>query len=262
MLESASVSAGGVLVEIDRQAARLGRMRRSVLTITRLIPQGHPPGSRWRPTMVTLTYAKVGDWSPDHISEFFHRLRSWARARGVVLPYVWVAELQERGAVHYHVLVWVPVRFCLPKADRRGWWRHGSTRTEAARCAGGYLAKYVSKAESCEGAFPRGLRLSGFGGVSSHARRVRAWWLLPLYLREVYGLDADLRRARGGGWLARAWGEWIPPGWGVVAIGRGRVLVRELTSAERSLLGSPSSNPVRRWPAAAIGIRPLVSAAA
>jgi Protein of unknown function (DUF3296). len=34
--------------------------------------------------------------------------------RGHKLPYVWVAELQKRGALHYHVLLWLPRGLTLP----------------------------------------------------------------------------------------------------------------------------------------------------
>ena len=80
--------------------------------------------------MLTLTYREVGAWHPRHISELLQRVRVWLRRRGERLRYVWVGELQQRGALHYHVLCWLPRGLTLPKPDKQGWWTHGSTRIE------------------------------------------------------------------------------------------------------------------------------------
>ena len=123
--------------------------------------------------------------------------------------YVWVAELTRAGRVHYHLVVWLPASKLLPMPDRAGWWKHGSTRTEAARNGPGYLAKYVTKGEGDQ-AFPKGLRLHGRGGLTDEMRQVVRWWLLPRYVREHFPSPSDVRRARGGGWLELQTGEWFP----------------------------------------------------
>ena len=55
--------------------------------------------------MVTLTYAGVDDWRPNHIREFMQAFRKLYKKK--LVGYAWVAELQERGAVHYHVMVYL-----------------------------------------------------------------------------------------------------------------------------------------------------------
>lgn len=194
-------------VPIDTGALRLKQMKKSVLNSARLIRDSMP--GRWRMAMVTLTYARCGEWEPKHVSDFLKRVRSYLSRRGVSARYVWVAELQERGAVHYHVLVFLPLGLTLPKPDRRGWWPHGSTRVEWAKKAIGYLVKYVSKLSSTEIAFPRGLRICGSGGLDRASRRERAWWRLPVYVRAVWDVPADVVRAVGGGFLSRVSGEWM-----------------------------------------------------
>jgi hypothetical protein len=156
--------------------------------------------------MLTLTYAPGVQWAAGHVTEFIKRVREWAaRQRLAVFAYVWCAEMQSRGAVHYHVLVWLPRRVTLPKPDKRGWWCHGMTRTERARNAVGYIAKYVSKLETKLATFPRSLRLQASGGLNERARCERRWWAAPSWARDEVGAGkawppgVDLRKRAGGG---------------------------------------------------------------
>jgi hypothetical protein len=160
--------------------------------------------------MVTLTYRDVSGWSPRHVSEFLQRVRVWLKRRGHTFRYVWVAELQQRGAVHYHVLVWLPRGLTLPKPDKQGWWTHGSTNICWARKPVGYLCKYASKLESKAGEdFPPGARLHGRGGLDE-LRAVSAWWSLPGWARELFGVADQVRRAVGGGLVSRRTGAFFP----------------------------------------------------
>lgn len=202
-------------------------MRRSVLTAARLLTDDVPAGGfRYRPAMVTLTYRDADGWSPDHVRDFLQRVRVWAKRKGFRLRYVWVAELQRRGALHYHVIVWLP--FSMPMPDRRGWWSHGSTRVEWARSAVGYLAKYAAKADGGGGVFPRGARIHGAGGLTEGARRVRRWWMYPRELRASCTPSHDVVRLKGGGYVSRALGVILPPMWGLVSVGGGRVRLLRL----------------------------------
>lgn len=201
------VERGGVL-EIDRHAARLSRLRRGTLTRARLLAaEVQRGGFRGRWVMVTPTYRPGVDWSKRHMSALAQLMRVWFRRQGERFRYVWVAELQQRGAVHFHLLVWVPLRITLPKADKRGWWPHGMTRTEVARNAVGYLAKYASKGDVAK--FPKGLRTHGGGGLELGDARELRWWMLPGYQREHVTPEDGCRRAPGGGFVADD-GRWWP----------------------------------------------------
>jgi hypothetical protein len=170
-------------------------------------------GHRGRWAFVTLTYRPGVDWQARHVTELCKHVRHWLERRGHRARYEWVAELTKAGAVHYHLIVWVPNGLTLPKPDKQRWWPHGLTRIETARRPVGYLAKYVSKSSDAN-SFPRGLRLHGRGGLDDEGRRVVAWWLLPRYVREFADLFAErIRRARGGGWISRDTGQWWPA-WG------------------------------------------------
>lgn len=207
---------------VDLAEARVKRLRQSVLTSARLIEESPPRGYRRVALMITLTYRDGDDWRPHHISEFRKRVREWLKRRGLPTVYVWVAELQQRGALHYHLLLWVPHRVRLPYPDQCGWWPHGDSNVKRAKHACGYMAKYASKG-TADGAFPKGARIHGCGGLTEAQARVRRWWLLPSYLRNMNRPEHDIRRAAGGGWLCRELRLIARSPFALVAVGRGSV---------------------------------------
>lgn len=206
-------------VHLDTRMARVFRLRKGVMTSARLINDRLSRESiRWRPLMVTLTYAPGVDWRPDHVTDFLRRVHMYGKRRGFKLPYVWVMELHKSGVPHYHVILWVPARWRLPQSDRRGWWPHGMTNTVRVRNAVGYVAKYASKLASKDAAFPKGARIHGIGGITGLERRIIAWWKLPKDLRTGEEGSVAWRRAKGGGWSCQDTGEYRPPSWGLMAI--------------------------------------------
>jgi hypothetical protein len=176
-------------------------------------------GQGYRLAMLTLTYHGLDydtgqplpdfGWQPNHIRDFMKKLRYALRDR--LLAYAWVAELQQRGAVHYHVLVLVRAGTPIPYPDQAGWWPHGSTRVETARTVF-YIMKYAQKGQFVDEnggylVFPKGLRLFsvwiGQDVISTTARwyfRTSAWpqWLVNVLLEFYTG--AIPRRRVGGGW--------------------------------------------------------------
>lgn len=154
--------------------------------------------------MVTLTYRGGNEsWAPNHMRSFMDHVRKWCKRQGLACDYVWVAELQKRGVIHYHVALWVPKGTKLPKPDQCGWWPHGMTRIEVARAAVPYLLKYLSKGTQSDlGRFPRGARIYGMGGLDHQARRTRRWLRLPAFVQARSDIRDDWRRAVGGGWTA------------------------------------------------------------
>lgn len=203
------------LIEIDPIRSRLRRMSRSVLTAVQM-HEFELIGQRWKPAMLTLTYRTVGDWAPHHVSDLLQRVRVYLRRRRIRFRYVWVGELQQRGALHYHVVTWLPRGTTLPKPDKQGWWPHGSTRIEWARRPTAYLAKYASKLDSKAGAgFPPGARLHGRGGFDDFGRSVAQWFNLPTWAREVCDLAGRSVRHKGVGLVERTTGVCLPSPWRV-----------------------------------------------
>lgn len=201
------------LIELDPFLTRIRRLRRSVLTAARM-HEFELLDRRFKAAMLTLTYREVGAWQCCHISELLQRIRVWLRRRGHRFRYVWVAELQQRGALHYHVLLWLPRGLTLPKPDKQGWWPHGSTRIEWARKPAGYLAKYATKLDSKSGiGFPPGARLHGRGGLEELGRAVASWFNLPHWAREVCDLAGRAMRVKGVGLVDRQSGVCLPSPW-------------------------------------------------
>jgi len=135
-------------LRIDRFESRIRRLRKNVITSARLLRDSLLVGGfRYFLAMVTLTYAPGVAWSPDHIPDMQRKIRAWLRCRGYRYAFVWVCELQQRGAPHYHLLIWVPHGLRLPKFDQFGWWPHGMTQIEMVEKPIGYLIKYLSKGQ-------------------------------------------------------------------------------------------------------------------
>lgn len=209
-------------LEVDRLQSRLNRMSSGVLTATRLIDaEVEATKIRFHRYMITLTYRPGVVWQPWHISKTIKFYRTWAEKNNFKLRYVWVAEIQEgrfqRGdsllgeCVHYHLLIWVPVRLSPPMADKQGWWSYGMTNRVRVSRPVKYMMKYASKGQSVE--FPKGLRIHGCGGLVESARNERRWWLMPRWVRAIFSIDDLPFRCPGGGIVSRLTGEWLPSIW-------------------------------------------------
>lgn len=192
------------VVDPSTDAGRIAKLRRSVGVTARMhnVSDAVAPGDRC--CMVTLTYAGTNaDWQPRHVSEFIKHARQWLQRRDVRFRYVWVAELQKRGVIHYHVAIWLPAGINLPKPDQCGWWPHGMTRIETARAAVPYLMKYLSKGGTADRyRLPRSARSYGGGGLEATMRLARRWLGLPSFVRARADVaqSAGWKRAAGGGW--------------------------------------------------------------
>lgn len=190
------------LAFLDPQVVRLKKLKHRVRTSTRLIRETMSRvGARWHTVFLTLTYAKVDDWRPRHIADLLAHIRKWAKRRGFPFRYVWVAEMQKRGAIHYHIVMWLPSGLRLPKPDKQGWWPHGASKTEGVkRNATGYLMKYVSKGVG--GEYPdllKGARIVGYGGLDRKAQDEMHYWCLPRYIRQGVEVGERVRPVVGGG---------------------------------------------------------------
>lgn len=217
----------GETVEIDRIRGRCTRLRKNLGVAAKWLSKG--AGQAW---MLTFTYRGVDDWRPDHIKAAIQHLRKWLkRAYGWTLRYLWVMELQKRGAPHYHCVVWVPRDLPAHELhlDRRGWWPHGMTNAVLAVAPVRYVMKYVSKFDSPD-SFPKGARCYGIGGLDVDGVQCRRWINWPAFVQARASVSCPWRRARGGGWIDGRSGEWWPSEWGIAAFGRGYTrLVRLVT---------------------------------
>lgn len=193
-------------------AARLAKLRQAVGFSARAMGSLGLVDANADCLMVTLTYrGDNDDWSPLHITACLKALRQWLHRRGLAMRYVWVAELQKRGVIHYHVALWVPKGFEIPFPDSAGWWPHGMSNVVRARSAVAYLMKYLSKgSDISRHRLPHGARAYGVGGLTETGRLARKWLRMPGFIRarcDVAGV-AKWTRHKGGGWadaLGKVW---------------------------------------------------------
>lgn len=253
------------MIVVHHDVARLRRMKHHVRTAGRLTAETMARhGGSFRAVFLTLTYADGSSWSGSHLTAFFHRVRSWSARRGFRVRYVWVAELQKRGAIHYHAVIWLPAGVRLPRADSRGWWPHGMTNTKPVkRNAVGYLMKYVSKGCDSSFDFPKGARICGSAGLDEPAAHEFHWWRLPRYVRQRIVIGERARRAPGGGWLLPS-GEIVESDWGVhmickVGLKRITVLREGATRKTAIRCGEYALPPLPSWRLEVIRLNQLIT---
>lgn len=218
--------------------------------------KGFRPPVAW---MVTLTYARADGWRAEHMKRAIDAYRRWTSLRGLRCRYAWVAEIQDgtrkeraegnavvrgRGAVHYHLMVWLPQGVSCPMFDKpqrigartkRVFWPHGMTQREIARTSVGYLMKYASKGNREGYSFPKGLRVFGVGGLDDQGKQVRSWLGLPEWAKRLYGAGELARCA--GRLVVRATGELLVSPWVREQSGGGVFVRLEGTMAERWFTG-------------------------
>lgn len=175
---------------------------------------------------ITLTYRDGVDWEPLHVSDCIKLMRSHLNNKKVgkqLYGYLWVAELQERGAVHYHLCLAVDPRAKIPYFDEAGWWPHGMTRVETLRGPNEtYLGKYLEKSEQKRDEFPRGLRMFAAVLCIDVTDEALFWFRMsgapPCVYKAIMAFWHDMKwkktpfpyaRARGWKWKPMPGGGWL-----------------------------------------------------
>ena len=193
----------GEVLEIDTVQSYLSRLHRRCVGFAMVAGR---EVKQWQ--MCTLTYPPNVAWSKNHVKEFVRLL--YRHNPNLPRVYAWVAELQLRGALHYHIVL--PDGF-VDWADAWKIWegvigacgRVDFSRPAAKQGKGSgvalYLSGYVSKMEQKIGHFPRGARKYGFGikGLSEGARLVVRRDALPSWVRVATSKKDLPKRAKVGG---------------------------------------------------------------
>lgn len=187
------------VLKLDGVMRRLSRMRDGVISAARIVHNSiHDDAeisesSPDRSSLVTLTYRPGVKWAPDQIKLLLQHYRKWFKARAIPFRYVWTMEMQQRGAPHYHIVMWIANGHTPPFPDTQGWWPHGNSNSQFAHHPVGYIAKYASKGPGSE--LPKGARIWGCGGLSPSERNELRVMLAPKWLRKVVSVAAQLRRS-------------------------------------------------------------------
>ena len=157
-----------------------------------------------------LTIEDENVWNPRMISEYLYALRKILGDR--LVAYAWCAELQERGAVHYHVILLLKRGTFVPFPDSSGMWVWGSSHITWDVHSPFYIISYLKKENYQKlGEFPKGLRMFHVWIEEGAVDKIAfcKFWLttLPAWLeKEVldhfrkYGSFYIPRRLKMGGW--------------------------------------------------------------
>ena len=212
------------LINCDAKELRQKRMSRKLSFFFDLIKtdsrfaKNNKSKGKYMPVFITLTYREQKLWDKRDISALLAKYRKHFTSGGkkAKMPledfrYVWVAELQKRGVIHYHICIWLPrfMRLRDLKPDEMGWWEHGfSNVTAVKKSVFAYLKKYLGKTATkgldSEGntiwhTFPKGARIYGAGGLTRLERVRTAYKLLPQWIKGIFKDDTTpIRRELGG----------------------------------------------------------------
>lgn len=190
----------GEIVRVTSWESRMRRLKKRLKAWVRASPNDVDY------IVVDLTYAPGHSWRPLHVTEFLAVAKKHLGER--LKGYAWVAEMQKRGAVHYHVVLAVDKGVKIPKPDLAGWWPYGMTRVRKRKKPTGYLMDYVQKIRQKQG-YPKGIRIFAVvwfqWAAGGDSRFLLALWSLPGWLLDridqfVAVLERILPRRAGGGW--------------------------------------------------------------
>ena len=246
-----TLSNGEKTSEVDSLWARMGRCHKRVKAWADAVPHinrrlrriykavsektGKEIGPRL--VMITLSYGdadtkhKISDgWEPNHIREYMLKLRKQLKAK--LWAYGWVAEMQERESLHYHIMVYVAPGTNIPMPDEEidglKMWPHGHSKIETAKKGPWYLIKYVGKEHQKEG-LPAGARMFAvwIGKKQATAEELLGFRLsaAPPYvqdaIRDCYtrghvNASVTWGRVKGGGWVIKDLGLMVETDWYLV----------------------------------------------
>jgi len=193
----------GEVERVDYHTLRIRRMVKRVKDWARYIPD--PSEADY--IGITLTYAPQHKWEKEHISDYMRLVHY--RLKRNLFGYCWVAEVQERGAVHYHVLLIVRKGTRLPKPDESGMWKWGASSIQLIKNPTSYLVDYLRKASQKMLPY-RGMRM--FAVVwkdffCQGIRKILRFLSLPSWLREQITWGRFMEcfvlpvRVKGVGWV-------------------------------------------------------------
>lgn len=177
----------GEITEVSPLELRLGKLRKRISFFANWKDAVSEMVTEVDTIMVTLTYRGVNDWRPRHVTEFIRKVKRFLGS--LMFGYLWVAEMQERGAVHYHVVFIVKKGTKLSKPDDEGYWNYGMTKIQKVNHVYSYLAKYLSKDEQ-KVSYPKGIRIFGMS-IYILKDYVKSW-KLPIWLQDRIGRLYDV----------------------------------------------------------------------
>jgi hypothetical protein len=194
-------------IVIDNRAARISRMNKRVFSWAESIKPVTDKNSGCQMLMIGLTYKPGQEWKANDIRDYIIKLKRRVGIKNII-GMARVGELQERGAVHYHIVIVVKKGVWIPKPDKSGLWWHGSSKVEVARSPF-YLVSYTKKKYQKEGIFPKGIRMYEVWINPEYITLLERWhfrlstlpaWLKAEIIKDTDKLGEKWNRLTGGGW--------------------------------------------------------------
>lgn len=128
--------------------SNLARARREIIELVslNLVPDS---------CLLTLTYRENMQDYEKAYKDYYNFVKMVRYKFGISLKYVRVIELQKRGAIHFHVVVFNPEFVNVPYSDIYKTWGHGAVHIRridllddlTADRIGNYLGKYLTKSK-------------------------------------------------------------------------------------------------------------------
>jgi hypothetical protein len=153
---------------MDTYKSRLWQMRHK-LSIWAEMVEDYQKKNDTRMVMIMLTYSGLHDYRPGDINDYVKKVKQCLGDH--LLAFAWVAEVQERGAIHYHVILLVHKGTSIPKPDSTRdfygkvipgavpMWSHGWSGIHTAKTPY-YLLKYTGKERQKDlSRYPKSCRL-------------------------------------------------------------------------------------------------------
>jgi len=126
--------------QLNTLATRLKRLRSNVSSWVKVAGECEDQDF----IAITLTYRDQADWCPNDLRDYLWKIKR----RSAVNGYCWVAELQARGVIHYHLVLMVNKGYRIEFPDQNGWER-GFSHVELLYKYGAksvfYFMKYLKK---------------------------------------------------------------------------------------------------------------------
>jgi hypothetical protein len=162
---------------------------------------------------IGLNYKPGETWKQHDISDYLKNMQNYTGRENVV-GYSWVAEMQKRMEVHYHLEI-ITVEACrkIPFPDKKGHWKNGGSERDEVSCINiGYLTTdYMQKKEQ-KSNYPKGIRVYSawlndryFDAVDFWALRSVSYpdWLVN-NINNSGLINPVIKRAKGGGFVVKA----------------------------------------------------------
>lgn len=144
---------------IDKDKKRFKRMCVRLDAFEQVVKVLYPV-TKYRMVHITLTYAEMDTWEKGDMSRYINRLRGFLKEK--LVAFCWIGGMQmPRKALHYHLVIVVPIGTNVPKPDKQGHWYLGMSQMRTWKNMA-YFMRYFEKYHELQ-YYPKGFRLYGYG---------------------------------------------------------------------------------------------------